>query len=302
MTNIEQITPFVRNFSGTEDNKLAATLYTPETDHGHPPCLFMHGGGQTRHSWDGACVAIAQLGLTAITVDARGHGDSEWVNSKDYSFSYFRDDLIKLAGDIKAEFGKAPILVGASMGGISAMVAQHKAGADLFSAIVLVDITPRMEQSGVNKIMGFMAQDMEQGFATIEDAANTISAYLPNRKRPKSLDGLKKNLRLRDNGRWYWHWDPAFVEGARPVGTDRDERLERLQEACRTIKVPALLVRGRQSELVSEEAAQEFLDLVPHAKYVDVNEAGHMVAGDKNDIFADAVISFLQEDVLASAA
>jgi pimeloyl-ACP methyl ester carboxylesterase len=57
--------------------------------------------------------------------------------------------------------------------------------------------------------------------------------------------------------------------------------------------VPALLVRGRMSDLLSEEGAQEFLRLVPHARMVDVSGAGHMVAGDRNDAFNDAVVSFL---------
>jgi pimeloyl-ACP methyl ester carboxylesterase len=55
------------------------------------------------------------------------------------------------------------------------------------------------------------------------------------------------------------------------------------------------LVRGRQSDLLSEQGAQDFLDLVPHARYTDVGGAGHMVAGDRNDAFNDAVVSFLTE-------
>ena len=55
-----------------------------------------------------------------------------------------------------------------------------------------------------------------------------------------------------------------------------------------------LLVRGRQSELVDESMVAEFMELAPHAKFADVSEAGHMVAGDKNDVFTDAVSNFLE--------
>jgi len=57
--------------------------------------------------------------------------------------------------------------------------------------------------------------------------------------------------------------------------------------------VPTLLVRGRQSDLLSEEGARKFVELVPHATLADVGGAGHMVAGDRNDAFNDAVTGFL---------
>ena len=93
----------------------------------------------------------------------------------------------------------------------------------------------------------------------------------------------------------------APESGARPqddiVDTLRDEGEERLPDACRSISVPTLLVRGANSELVTEEAAAEFLELVPHSKFVDVSDAGHMVAGDRNDAFNGAVLDFLRESL-----
>ncbi len=51
--------------------------------------------------------------------------------------------------------------------------------------------------------------------------------------------------------------------------------------------------RGGSSDVVSAEGVQDFLNLLPTAKFIDVADAGHMVAGDKNDIFTDAVVDFL---------
>ena len=59
------------------------------------------------------------------------------------------------------------------------------------------------------------------------------------------------------------------------------------------ITVPTLLVRGRMSDIVSEQGARELQELIPHAQVVDVAGAGHMVAGDKNDLFNDAIVTFL---------
>ncbi len=293
-------------FTGSSGNTLAADEFLPGNRDGcfeKPAALFMHGGGQTRHSWQGAAQEITKLGLRGLSVDARGHGGSDWVADGDYSAFAFRDDLRVLADKITESHSDfPPILIGASMGGISAMLAQvdgnSRTGKPWFTAIVLVDITPRMTSSGVDKIIGFMAENANKGFGSIEEAADVIAAYLPNRPRPKNNDGLRKNLRQRNDGRWYWHWDPAFVKGARPIESDREQRQRCLLDATATIDVPTLLVRGGRSELVTPEAVEEFCRLVPHAKFVDVTDAGHMVAGDKNDVFARAVTEFLRQEVL----
>jgi pimeloyl-ACP methyl ester carboxylesterase len=70
-------------------------------------------------------------------------------------------------------------------------------------------------------------------------------------------------------------------------------RPTRLIDAARALRIPTLLVRGRSSDLLSEEGAREFLDLVPHAEFADVSGAGHMVAGDRNEVFNEAILGFL---------
>jgi pimeloyl-ACP methyl ester carboxylesterase len=133
---------------------------------------------------------------------------------------------------------------------------------------------------------------------SLDEVADAVAAYNPHRPRPTDLSGLKKNVRQREDGRWVWHWDPRFMQGK--LGSRDETRASlvhegRLQDAAQHIKVPTLLVRGRVSDLLSEEGAQDLLRLVPHAEYVDVEGAGHMVAGDKNDLFNDAIVSFLEQ-------
>ncbi|HEY1541891.1 MAG TPA: alpha/beta hydrolase, partial [Xanthobacteraceae bacterium] len=145
------------------------------------------------------------------------------------------------------------------------------------------------------KVQGFMREHARDGFATVEEAADAVAAYLPHRPRPRSTEGLKKNLRLYPDGRWRWHWDPRFLDARRPVGGGRGDVEERLLAAARGLKIPAMLVRGGASELVQEEHAREFLALVPHARFADVSGARHMVAGDKNDQFSTAILEFLKD-------
>ena len=280
----------LHEFTGAQGNRLAASVY----EGGAKPVLFFHGGGQTRHAWDNAAQAVQAAGYTAITVDLRGHGDSEWVADQRYAFDDYAADIDAVARKVRETFaGKRPVSVGASLGGISSLLAQYESGQLLLSALILVDVTPRMRRDGVDRILGFMSDRMQDGFGSLEEAADTIAAYLPNRGRPKSLDGLSKNLRLGEDGRYRWHWDPAFISGPHPVNSGKLRNDEYRFAATRALTIPTLLVRGRQSELVSEEHAEEFLELVPHAKLTDVSGAGHMVAGDRNDIFLQAIMEFL---------
>jgi pimeloyl-ACP methyl ester carboxylesterase len=289
----KHVTPATATFIGSSGNKLVADVFGENG----PSVILLHGGGQTRHAWRTTANQLAKRGWTAYALDQRGHGDSEWVKDGAYTFQEFADDVKAVAQELTRRDGKKPVAIGASLGGISAMLAEGESlrdkGEHLLSSLVLVDITPRVDYEGVAKVQGFMRANAREGFASVEEAADAVAEYLPHRPRPKNNEGLKKNLRLSPDGRWRWHWDPRFMDGRTRFDPDR-ERLERsMLDAASNIKVPALLVRGGSSELVQEAHAKEFLELVPHAEYVDVADARHMVAGDQNDHFSVAVLDFL---------
>ncbi|MGB5810883.1 MAG: alpha/beta hydrolase [Polyangiales bacterium] len=256
------------------------------------PVVLMHGGGQTRHAWGGTAAALGSLGFYAIAMDHRGHGDSTWAPDGDYELSAFVGDLIGVIEHI----GRPPVLVGASLGGMTALIAESGSPRSVARGIVLVDITPHVQKQGVLRILDFMKGSSE-GFASLEEAADAVSSYLPHRRRRKDLGGLSKNLRLRDDGRYRWHWDPRVLDIWDPdtfTPAEGERLMLEREDASRRLTVPTLLVRGRMSDVVTEEQAQEFLALAPHAEYVDLEGAAHMVAGDKNDAFTDAVADFIQ--------
>jgi pimeloyl-ACP methyl ester carboxylesterase len=268
--------------------RLAADV---DGDPAAPPVVLFHGGGQTRHAW-GTTLQVLARTWRAYSVDLRGHGDSAWAPDGDYSLDAFANDVRAVARSLP----QPPALVGASLGGIASLTAIAETEGDpLAIALVLVDVAPRIEAAGVTRIGDFMKGNLD-GFESLEEVADAIGAYNPHRPRPKNLDGLKKNLRQRADGRWMWHWDPRFVSGR--FGSPDETRStlvdgDRLQRAAQTLTIPTLLVRGRMSDLLSEEGARELLELVPHAQLADVAGAGHMVAGDRNDAFNDAVVEFL---------
>lgn len=272
-----------RWFGGSSGNRLAADAGGPP---GAAPVLLLHGGGQTRHSWGNAQRQLIAAGYRVLALDSRGHGESDWVAGGEYGLESQVADVVGVARAL----GRQPALVGASMGGINAMIACGDYP-DLARALVLVDVTPRLEPEGIDQIERFMGANLD-GFASIQDAADAVAAYYPARVRPASLDGLRKNLRLRDDGRWYWHWDPAMFGG------DREPKIramrKRMLAAAERIRIPTLLVRGARSEIVSPAGIEELRAHLPHLEFVDIADAGHMIAGDRNDAFNEAVADFLR--------
>jgi peroxiredoxin len=254
--------------------------------------VFLHGGGQTRYSWGGTAAEVAEAGWQSITLDARGHGESDWSDEGDYRLSSFASDVHRVLEVLP----DGPILVGASLGGLTSILLAGEMAPGVARGVVLVDIIPDMEQAGADRIQAFMAAHATDGFGSLEEVADAIAAYNPHRPRPTDLSGLQKNLRQRE-GRWFWHWDPAFIGGMADLPPTEINDPVRLNAAVATMVdagVPVMLVRGRVSDLVSEEKAAAFIERFPAVEFVDVSGAGHMVAGDRNDAFSAAVLGFLQ--------
>lgn len=266
---------------GSGGIELAADQFGPVDG---PLVVFLHGGGQTRHSWKTTGARLGASGMRVVTVDARGHGDSQWAPDRDYRRQTMVDDLLL----VLEQLGAPAVVVGASMGGITGLLTTARPGGAAIRALVLVDIVTRPEPEGVARVIDFLGKHRD-GFDSIDQAADAVAEYLPHRPRPKSTEGLLRNLRERD-GRWYWHWDPGML-GDRPE--DPSAMIEPMEDAARALRIPVLLVRGMRSDVVSAEGAEAFQRLVPHAQLVEIGGAAHTAAGDDNDSFTDAVAKFV---------
>ncbi|HEV7580775.1 MAG TPA: alpha/beta hydrolase [Mycobacterium sp.] len=252
---------------------------------GRPTILMLHGGGQNRFSWKNTGQFLADEGYHVVALDSRGHGDSDRAPGADYAIETLTADVLHILDAI----GRPVVLIGASMGGLTGILVADSAGPAKVTALVLVDVVPRYEKNGSARIRDFMMTNLH-GFGTLEEAADAVSAYLPYRSKPRSPEGLKKNLRLRD-GRWYWHWDPAFMTAP---GDDPELRTEHFEQAAADLKIPVLLIRGKLSDVVSPEGVKHFLATVPRAEFVELSDAGHTAAGDDNDAFSDVVVEFVK--------
>lgn len=252
-----------------------------------PLVILLHGGGQTRHSWSGAMRTLVAAGYRVINFDARGHGDSDWSTDGDYDLDARGRDLAAVVGDTDGPVA----LVGASMGGMTSFYAVGHSLIRDVRALILVDIVMRPAAEGVDKIERFMKKHVD-GFATLDEAADAVAAYNPQRPRPSDPVGLMKNLRPHADGRLYWHWDPRMLE-IEP-NPDTPDWTDQLLAVSDQVQVPTLLIRGGKSDIVDDEGVAEMSRLVPQTEVLDVAGAGHMVAGDRNDAFNSGVIAFLK--------
>jgi len=267
--------------------RLAAEIAGPA---GAPAVVFAHGGGQTRHSWSGAFHRLASEGYRVINYDARGHGESDWSPDNRYPITRRWSDM----QSVLALAGRPVAVIGASMGGGTALYGVGQGFRP--DALLLVDIAPNSDRAGMQRVRDFMQSGLE-GFASLDEAADAVAAYNPSRPRPRDVSGLRRNLRQQTDGRWYWHWDPGMV--MLDIDAERaimGRTMEGLEAAA---SLPVVLIRGVNSDVVTGDTVQEFRERLPHIEVIDVEGAGHMVAGDRNDAFLAGIIGFLSKHLPA---
>jgi len=270
-------------FVGNDGLRLAADTLGHS---GHPAVVLLPGAGQTRFAWRRTALALAQAGYRVISLDLRGHGGSDWSHIGDYSIDAFVGDVLQVLPQLTPQ----PIVVGASIGGIALAIAVGENPGTRVKGLVLVDVVPDMRTDGLTRIRGFMEAGT-LGFATVEEAAAAVAHYLPGRPKPPSRAGLENNLRRGSDGRFYWHWDPAFHAGskARAAGG----MFERMAAAARRVRVPTLLISGGDSDVVNSAGIDGLRRSIPDARWVSIPGASHMMTGVGNHAFTAALLDFL---------
>jgi len=257
---------------------------------GLPPVLCLHGGGQTAYMFEELGAAAAAQ-FHVLAPDLPNHGDSDPM---DEGFGPL--GIAKAMIPLMDAFGfDRAALVGASLGGLTS-IRMTESVADRIPSITLIDVGHKLEPEGVRKIIDFMRA--HESFASLDDAAEQISRYLPQRKavRPGSLS---RNLRQRADGRWVWKH--GFGRRFRDVGEDEhpadnlEQFLDGIEEAARLITCPVLVLRGQQSDVLSEAGAEEVTSAIPGARLVVVEKAGHLAAGDNPQSTTELILDFLVE-------
>jgi pimeloyl-ACP methyl ester carboxylesterase len=249
--------------------------------------LLLHGAGQTRQSWRRVSARLMAKGMRVISADMRGHGESDW--SPDGNYRYPR-----LVADVEAivrHFGGPMILVGASIGGKIAMCTAAYCDAPIASALVMIDIVPRTNIAAMDRMLGGMRPPVG-GFESLDAAAQALASGSDTPFVSGSGERLRRSMRQDAQGRWHWHWDPAFMR-SKEQGTDATSSLGYMEDAARRTHVPLLLARGERSEIVTDDGVAAFRAIVPQLEVATIAGAGHMLVGDQNDIFSDRIEDFI---------
>ncbi|WP_062344026.1 alpha/beta fold hydrolase [Novosphingobium sp. CCH12-A3] len=248
-----------------------------------PPVVFFHGGGQSRRAWRGAASNIAAAGYRTYTVDLRGHGASDWAADGDYLLDAFGRDVAALIDT----FDRPVVLVGASRGGQSALVGASRRPGRV-ALVMLADVAPLLRDEGVDDFRDFFAASAA-GFATVDAAADTLAEHL-GLQRKSDVSGLEKTMRRGLDGRLYWQWDPLTVS---PEFLNPPSESLALEHAAARITDPVVLVRAEHSTIVTDEGEALFRKLTPQLEVVLAKGVGHMITGDRNDVFAETLLDYL---------
>lgn len=247
------------------------------------PVVLTGGIGQTRHAWRRTAEQIAAAGRRAITIDLRGHGDSDWSPDSNYTYPRFVEDMEVIVRKI----GEPAVLVGASLGGKISLATAGYIGSAVARALVIVDTVPRNNWDD-----SIILRPPVEGYASLDAAAEALAQVSGQKVQPGAGERLRRNMKMDEKGRWHFHWDPELVLGEQGLG--RDESVDYLEAAAARVTVPTLLARGELSPEVGEDGIAAFRALVPQVKVETIAGAAHMFTGDSNDAFAAVLVDFLK--------
>ncbi len=255
---------------------------------GRPPILFLHGGGLNAHTWDVICLMLRRE-YHCLALDQRGHGDSEWEPTADYSHeSQVRD----VEGFIDKLELRRPLIVAHSMGGFAALGYALKHAARL-CGLVLVDVGPELNLSGSRRIRDFLSQD--RVLDSVDAFVERAMAFNPRRNPVLLRRSLLHNLRQLPNGKWTWKHDPNRMAMAGDFVKERLARARRMLEEIDRITCPTLVLRGDRSDVFTDENASKLAAALPNGRWVKVPDAGHTIQGDNPAGLLDALRPFLRE-------
>ncbi len=249
-----------------------------------PELVLIHGGGQNAHTWD--TVALA-LDRPLAAIDLPGHGHSDWPgDARALEPALIADDV---AVAIRALAPAARMVVGMSLGGITAMAlgARHP---ELVPRLVLVDVTPGVDQEKSSDIRAFLAGP--DSFASFDEILQRTIQFNPTRTESSLRRGVLHNAVQRDDGSWTWRHQLGRPAGSSGLHIESVE-FGSLWDDLGSITAPTLLVRGALSPVVDDADVAEFRRRRPDAEVMVVEKAGHSIQGDQPLELARILGSFL---------
>jgi len=248
---------------------------------GRPALCFLHGGSAHAHWFDAVVPAFVDS-FHIISLDQRGHGESDWAPDARYGTEQFASDLV----GVMDHLGWAQmVVVGHSMGGHNAMgfSAWH---ADRVRGLCVVDSRPSLPAERL-QAMHRRGHRGPRRHETLDSAlrsfrllpAETLAA-------PDLLEHLGRQGITQREGRFLYRFDPQCNGARNPA--DGWSLLPQ-------IKAPTLLVRGELSPIMPEEMAERMKAAIPNARLVTMLGVYHHLVLDAPEAFSRILDDFLRD-------
>jgi len=253
---------------------------------GKPFMLLLHSNFQTCHTWDFFALTMCQE-YHVLSLDLRGHGDSDWSPKSEYNHAAYLSDLEGLADTLKLP---RFLLIGNAMGGMifMAYAANHPEKA---RGLVMVDSAIEGQSEGGQEIRRFVTAPDE--LDSFEDFVERTYTFNPRRSKEQFRGSLRHSLKQLPNGKWTWKYDKIFRDPT--IRRTPSHTSQQLWEFAARVQCPTLVFRGALSRVMSQETAAKLRDTLPHSRLIVQEGAGHMVMGDKPVEFERAVRAFIKD-------
>jgi pimeloyl-ACP methyl ester carboxylesterase len=246
---------------------------------GNPALCFLHGGAAHAHWFDLVAPAFADR-FHVVSLDQRGHGESQWSTPPAYATEDFAADLEAL---MDALGWRRMALAGHSMGGHNTMgfAAWHP---ERVSAAVIIDSRPALPPERVDR-MRARGRRPPRLHPTLERAVQSFRLLPPDTTADPALLAhlARAGLAERDGG-FKYRFDPACYAARRPV--DCWPLLPR-------ITAPTLVVRGERSPILPREMAEQMREAIPRVSVLEIPGAYHHLVLDAPVAFSRALDAFL---------
>jgi esterase len=250
------------------------------------PMVFLHGGALTAHTFDGVCLALRDR-YRCLSLDLRGHGDTEWPPEVDDTLDASAADLGAFIDALALE---RPVVVGMSRGGLNGLT-YAVSHSDRIRALVMIDIAPEIQVEGTSRIVEF-SKGPEVTDSPEDFVAHAIEFNA--RRDPRVVRGtILFNLRRLEDGRWTWKYDRRPQTA--PTSANRWERYARLWDELRSVTCPTLIVKGGRSRILTEAVAERLASGLPNGRWITIPDAGHAIQVDQPKALAEAIDRFVAE-------
>jgi pimeloyl-ACP methyl ester carboxylesterase len=250
-------------------------------DGGSPGFVFLHGFGEGAFVWDQVAEEIA-AGRKVIAPDLKGHGDSAWDDRHCYTVE---DHAADVRGLLQSMPPEPFVLVGHSMGGAIALRVAAERPEGLIG-LVVVDFGA----GGAPRASDHISADFREStrpFATVAEYSARLCETRPLISPERARRYAEQALRPRREGGFELKRDPAML-GVRAASRPFDA-----WDALSAVQVPALILRGAFSGMLSLQVAQDMARAAPYGALATVAMAGHGVMLDNPSGFVAAVRTFV---------